>query len=219
VARRALIVSGGWEGHRPHELAEIAADGLRGRGFDVELRDSLACLLDEELVGSVDLIVPNWTLGTIEPSELAALLRAVEDGTGLGGWHGGAGDAFRLEPDFQFLVGGQFVQHPGGVVEYEVRIVDRAHEIVRGLEDFTLRSEQYYVHVDPANRVLATTRFPVADGPHAANGTVDVPVAWTRRWGRGRVFYTSLGHDAEVFTQPPVLELCIRGLTWAAANP
>jgi uncharacterized protein len=217
---RALILSGGWDGHRPHELAAIAAGALRERGLEVELRDTLAALLDEELVASVDLIVPNWTMGTVERAELDALLAAVERGTGLGGWHGGAGDAFRLEPDFQFLVGGQFVQHPGGDgTEYEVRVADREHEITRGLEDFAVRSEQYYVHVDPANHVLATTRFPVADGPYAANGVVDVPVAWTRRWGRGRVFYTSLGHDPDVFGSAPVLELCVRGLQWAAAAP
>jgi uncharacterized protein len=215
---RVLILSGGWDGHRPHELAEIAARELRRRGLDVELRDTLAALLDEELVASVDLIVPNWTMGTIRREELDALLAAVERGAGLGGWHGGAGDAFRSEPDFQFLVGGQFVQHPGGEgTEYEVRIADPDHPITRGLGDFAVRSEQYYVHADPANHVLATTRFPVADGPYAANGPVDVPVAWTRRWGRGRVFYTSVGHDPDVFASQPALELCMRGLAWAAA--
>jgi uncharacterized protein len=219
MAARALLLSGGWDGHRPHELAEIAARALRERGLEVELRDTLAALLDEELVRSVDLIVPNWTMGTIERAELDALRAAVERSTGLGGWHGGAGDAFRAEPDFQFLVGGQFVGHPGGDgVEYEVRIADREHEITRGLEDFGVRSEQYYVHVDPANHVLATTRFPVVAGPHESNGEVDVPVAWTRRWGRGRVFYTSIGHDPAVFAEPSALELCIRGLLWAAGG-
>ena len=138
----------------------------------------------------------------------------------MAGCHGGMCDAFREATEWQFLTGGQFVQPPGGDgTEYDVRIVDRDHEITRGLEDFAVRSEQYYVHVDPANHVLATTRFPVADGPHAANGEIDVPVAWTRRWGRGRVFYTSLGHDPDVFAASPVLELCVRGLLWAAGAP
>jgi len=126
-------------------------------------------------------------------------------------------DSFRECPDYQFMTGGQWVAHPGDEnVEYAVRIVDRDHFVTRGVDDFVVRSEQYYMHVDPANRVLAVTGFPVADGPHVGNGAVDMPVVWTRMHGRGRVFYCSLGHRASIVELQPTLELCTRGLLWAA---
>jgi len=215
--RRALIVWGGWDGHEPEQVAAIFAAALRDRGFDVAVSATLDAFLDAQRLRSLDLIVPLWTMGTITTEQLAALLAAVEGGVGLGGCHGGMGDAFRNAPDYQFMTGGQWVAHPGNDgVTYTVTVADDAHYITEGARDFTVATEQYYMHVDPANRVLATTRFPVADGPHAANGPVDVPVVWTRVWGHGRVFYCSLGHHADVVAQPEVLTLCVRGLLWAA---
>jgi type 1 glutamine amidotransferase len=124
-------------------------------------------------------------------------------------------DAFRSSTEWQFLTGGQFVAHPGGDVRYRVAIVDRHHPITMGVEDFEVRSEQYYHHVDPAIHVLATTTFPVADGPHAANGPVQMPTIWTKRWGRGRVFYCAIGHTADDIAREPVRTLVQRGLLWA----
>jgi type 1 glutamine amidotransferase len=72
------------------------------------------------------------------------------------------------------------------------------------------------MHVDPVNKVLATTEFPVADGPHVPNGPVSMPVIWTKYYGKGRVYYNSLGHQASVISQPDTLRLCVRGLLWAA---
>ena len=217
MAQRALIVWGGWEGHEPEQVANVFADGLRGYDFDVEVSETLDVFLDHELLARLDLIVPVWSIGRIGDEQLAGLLAAVEGGVGLGGCHGGMCDSFRESPDYQFMTGGQWVAHPGDDgVEYAVRIVDRDHFITRDIDDFVVRSEQYYMHVDPANRVLAVTGFPVAEGPHAANGAVDMPVVWTRLHGSGRVFYCSLGHRASVVELQPTLELCTRGLRWAA---
>ena len=216
-AKRALIVWGGWDGHEPEQVAAVFAGGLGAHGFDVTVSATLDALLDREMLRGLDLIVPIWTMGVIAEEQLANLAAAVEGGVGLGGCHGGMCDAFRDAPLYQFLTGGQWVAHPGNDgVTYTVHIADDEHYITRGAHDFTVTTEQYYLHVDPANGVLATTRFPVVDGPHAANGPVDMPVAWTRLWGRGRVFYCSLGHHADVVRQPEVLNLCLRGLLWAA---
>ncbi|HEY8408299.1 MAG TPA: ThuA domain-containing protein [Gaiellaceae bacterium] len=216
---KALIVWGGWDGHEPESVAQLLASALRGEGFDVALSDSLDVFRDRGLLAGLSLIVPVWSMGTIEDDQLAGLLAAVEGGVGIGGCHGGMCDSFRQATDYQFMTGGQWVAHPGGDdVEYAVRFVDREHVITRGLDDFPVRSEQYYMHVDPANHVLAVTRFPVADGPHVPNGDVDMPVAWTRRHGRGRVFYCSLGHRRSVLEQEPALELCTRGLVWASGS-
>lgn len=215
MARRALILWGGWEGHEPRAVAGIFRSVLTDHDFDVRLADSLDALLDDQLE-KLSLIVPVWTMGEIGDVELASLCLAVEAGVGLAGCHGGMGDSFRDSPDYQLMVGGQFVGHPGDDgITYDVHISDPNHPLTIGIDDFSITSEQYYMHVDPSNTVLATTPFPVAEGPHVPNGPFEMPVAWTRRHGAGRVFYCSLGHDAEIVALPPVLELCTRGLLWA----
>jgi hypothetical protein len=215
--RSALIVWGGWAGHQPEQVAGIFAEGLREHGFAVEVATTLDALSDSARLRALDLIVPIWTMGTIAPHQLRPLLDAVQGGVGLAGCHGGMCDAFRDAPDYQFMTGGQWVAHPGNDgVTHDIHIVDHDHFITSAAQDFMVSTEQYYMHVDPANHVLATTRFPVADGPHVPNGPVDMPVAWTKFYGAGRVFYCSLGHHAEVVRQPEVLRLCLRGMLWAA---
>jgi len=206
--KRALVVQGGWQGHEPEQVAEILAGALRKNGFEVEVSDTLDSLKNEAALKGLDLIVPEWTMGTIEPDQLQPLLAAVRSGVGIAGVHGGLGDSFRYETEFQYMVGGQWVAHPGGDgVEYQVHIEDVPSPITHGLEDFSVCSEQYYMHVDPGNRVLATTRF----------GDVVMPVTWTKMYGQGRVFYCSLGHVAQVFDQAPeILTMVTRGMLWAA---
>jgi type 1 glutamine amidotransferase len=219
AAGSALIVWGGWKGHEPEEVAGIFAAALRQADFEVEVSDTLDAFLDGERLEALDLIVPIWTMGEIRKEQRAPVLAAVEGGTGLAGCHGGMCDAFRQDVEWQFMTGGQWVAHPGNAdVTYGVTITDREHAITQGLEDFEVTSEQYYVHVDPANHVLAATRFPTVDGPHAANGPVDVPVAWTRMWGKGRVFYSSLGHVAATARESGPHELMRRGMLWAAGR-
>ncbi len=215
--KRALIVRGGWEGHEPVQVSELFASMLRDMGFQADISESLDSFLDAERLASMDLIVPVWTMGRITEEQLRPVLAAVEGGTGLAGCHGGMCDAFRESCDWQFMTGGQWVAHPGGDgVEYDVRPIPGSSPIVEGLGDFRVKSEQYYLHVDPAVAVIATTRFPVVAGPHSPNGTCEMPVAWTKRWGAGRVFYCSLGHHADVFDAPPAREMMRRGLLWAA---
>jgi uncharacterized protein len=210
----ALFVCGGWEGHEPEKCAEIFAPILREKGYEVEISSTLDTYLDEDKMTSLDLVVQVWSMGEITGEQERGLLEAVRGGVGLAGWHGGLADSFRNNPNFQFMVGGQFVAHPGGIVEYEVNIVDREDPITAGLEDFRVRTEQYYLHVDPLNEVLATATFA---GDHAPwiEGAV-VPVAWKKRWGAGRVFYCSLGHVAADFDVPEVRKIVERGMLWAS---
>ena len=207
--KKALIVWGGWDGHEPEDVAKILTGALCDEGFDVELSDSLEAFEDEEKLKGLDLIVPEWTMGDITPEQLSPVLAAVESGVGIAGLHGGMGDAFRQSTQWQFMVGGQWVAHPGGAdVTYKVEIVSD-HAIVDGIEDFEVTSEQYYMHVDPNIEVLAVTYF-------QKFGTAPVPVVWKRTWGQGRVFYSSLGHNAEVAAQEEPLEIMTRGMKWAA---
>ena len=214
---KALVVYGGWDGHQPKEVAAIYTEILEKNGFHVTVSDTLDAYASEDLP-SYKLIVPIWTMGTITPDQLNPLLAAVKGGVGLAGCHGGMCDSFRAETEYQFMTGGQWVSHPGdNGVTYTVDIRVPDHFITTGSPNtFTVVSEQYYMHVDPAVHVLATTRFPVADGPHVRNGVVDMPVVWTKWYGNGRVSYNGLGHDTTVVSQPEVLRLLERGCLWAA---
>jgi hypothetical protein len=153
-------------------------------------------------------------MGTIAPDQLVGLLNAIRGGLGIAGWHGGLCDAFRSNTEYQFMTGGQFVAHPGGIIDYTVNIAKTDDPIVAGLSDFTVHTEQYYMHVDPTNDVLATTVFSGIDAPWV-KGCV-MPVVWKRTFGEGRVFYSSLGHAASDFDVPEFLEIMRRGMLWAS---
>jgi hypothetical protein len=213
--KRALIFFGGWPGHQPREGAGFFAERLAKRGFSVELRDSLGCLADAAFLEGFDLITPLWTMGGITEQQERNLVQAVRSGIGLGGFHGGMGDAFRGSIGYQWMVGGQFVSHPDDIKDYVVNIARPADPIVAGLGDFAVRSEQYYMLVDPLNEVLATSVFSSKTAPWI-DGVV-VPVVWKKRHGLGRVFYSALGHEVHEFLDvPEQLELTLRGLAWAA---
>ena len=205
---KALIVWGGWEGHEPRQVAERLAGMLRGHEFEVAIEDALDVFADADRLAGLDLIVPHWTMGEIGKDQLKGVLEAVAGGVGLAGVHGGAGDSFRQATDWQFMIGGQWVAHPGGVIDYRVHILDHVHPITAGLDHFDMHSEQYYMHVDPSNRVLATTTFEV-------NGCT-MPAAWVRNWGAGRVFYCASGHVAADLDCPELATMITRGMLWAA---
>ena len=212
--KKALIVWGGWDRHEPKQTAEIAASILDAEGFQVEVSDTLDSFADTDKVMAMDLLVPVWTMGEITGEQSKGLLSAVRSGVGFAGWHGGAGDSFRQNTGYQFMVGGQWVAHPGGCLEYEVNIIDHKDPITAGLSDFKMNSEQYYMHTDPSNKVLATTTFSGVDAPWI-KGCV-MPVVWKRVYGEGRVFYSSLGHVAKDFDVPECREIQKRGMIWAA---
>jgi type 1 glutamine amidotransferase len=167
-------------------------------------------------MAAVHLVVQVYTMGSIAPDQEKGLLEAVKEGAGLAGWHGGLADAFRQNTEYQFMVGGQWVAHPGGVIDYAVRVLDHEDPVTRGVSDFRMHSEQYYMHVDPNVKVLAVTEF---NGQHAPwiEGSV-VPVVWKKRYGKGRVFYSSLGHVASDFDVPEALEIMKRGILWASGS-
>ena len=208
------MVWGGWSGHEPKQCVERFAPALRDAGFEVDIADTLDAYRDAERMRSLSLIVPCWTMDAISAEQLAGLLAAVRAGVGIAGWHGGMADSFRQATEYQFMVGGQWVAHPGNIIDYRINITDRNDPITAGLEDFAMRSEQYYLHTDPSNEVLATTTFSGEPAPWIA-GTV-MPVVWKRQWGQGRVFYSSLGHVASDFDVPEAYEITRRGLLWAA---
>ena len=214
--KKALMVWGGWEGHEPGQTVERFAPFLREAGFEVRIENDMAVYADAEYMNSLSLVVPVWTMGSIAAEQEQGLLDAVKSGVGLAGWHGGMADSFRQNTSYQWMVGGQWVAHPGNIIDYTVQIADKDHEITRGMSDFAVHSEQYYMHVDPGNTVLATTTFSGAHEGAAWIAGTQMPVVWTRMWGAGRVFYSSLGHVNADFETPEVAELVRRGMLWAA---
>ncbi len=213
--KKVLMTWGGWEGHEPKQCTDVFAPLLKERGYDVEIVDSLDIYTDVDKMASFDLIVPAWTMSSITKEQETGLLDAIKSGVGIAGWHGGMGDSFRQNTEYQWMVGGQWVAHPGNVIDYEVNIIDHDDPITKGISDFKMHSEQYYMHVDPSNEVLATTTFNSPIAPWV-NGCV-MPVVWKRMWGGGRVFYSSLGHVANDFsTAPEAREIQLRGMEWAA---
>ena len=211
--KQALIVWGGWAGHEPGECAEVVGRMLREDGFDVVSENTTEAFTDPRLK-EFSLVVPIVTMSTIEKEEIDSLSAAIESGVGLAGFHGGMGDSFRNEVKYQFMVGGQWVAHPGNVIDYTVQVTRPDDPVMAGVGDFAYRSEQYYMHTDPNNEVLATTIF----GPEHASwiGGHVMPVVWKRHHGAGRVFYSSLGHKAHEFESAPMATILRRGMAWAA---
>ena len=214
--KKVLVVYGGWEGHKPEAFAKRMAAWLETEGAVFTVSDSLGIYTDEAFMSSVDLIIQYWTMGKITKEQEAGLLNAVKNGAGIAGCHGGTGDSFRDNTEYQYMVGGQWVAHPGGEIDYEVNILDTGDPVTEGVEDFDIHTEQYYMHVDPNVKVLATTTF---------NGDVDswidsavIPVAWKKYFGKGRVFYLSIGHSPGTFEVPEVWAMLTRGMKWAGGS-
>ncbi|WEK05132.1 MAG: ThuA domain-containing protein [Candidatus Devosia phytovorans] len=211
--KSALIVYGGWSGHEPEECAAIYRRWLHEDGYSVRVATETSAFADPS-IHDLSLIIPIFTMSKIEKAEVENLTKAVENGVGLAGHHGGMSDAFRDSVDYQFMVGGQWVAHPGNIIDYTVDVADPLDPIMAGIKSFAYRSEQYYMHVDPSNHVLATTTF---TGEHASwiEG-VKMPVAWKRQHGKGRVFHSTLGHQAKEFDVLEMATIMRRGMNWAA---
>lgn len=205
--KRALIISGGWEGHQPDRISGIFKLMLEEENYQVEISKSLDSIHTDFRLNDYQVIIPNWTMGQISYESISALLKAVREGVGIAGIHGGMGDAFRNETEYQFMVGGQFVAHPGGQdVTYTIEMVDNEHIITQSISDFTIKSELYYMHIDPAIHVVAATKV----------NQTQMPVAWTKMYENGKVFYCSIGHKPEDLDNTNAYNLVKNGILWAA---
>jgi len=214
--KKALMVWGGWDGHEPQQCVDIFAPFLQQQGYDVEISDTMDVYTDAEKMNSLSLIVPVWTMGEISSEQFNGLSGAVKSGVGLAGWHGGMCDSFRTNTEYQFMTGGQWVAHPGNIIQYSVQITDHNDPITQGISDFEMNSEQYYMHTDPGNEVLATTTFSGQHGDAPWIKDVVMPVVWKKMWGQGRVFYSSLGHVSKDFEVAENKEIVQRGMLWAS---
>ena len=211
--KNVLIVYGGWKGHQPEVFAKKISSWLENQKANVTLSESTASYTDNELMQSLDLVIQHITMSEMSNRESKGLRDAIARGVGLAGCHGGLGDSFRNDTEYQYMVGGQFVKHPGGQIDYEVTISNSTDPITAGISDFSLKTEQYYMHFDPNIEILATTSF---SGQHDAwiDG-VEMPVVWKKTYGKGRVFYSALGHSEDIFEIPEAWNIMTRGIEWA----
>jgi len=212
--KNILVVWGGWDGHQPDVFAKKISKWAKKMGAHVTVSDSLGVYANKELMDKQDLIIQYWTMGEISKEQSEGLLEAVKNGTGLVGCHGGIGDSFRNNTDYQYMVGGQWVTHPGGKINYSVQISNTGDPVTEGLQDFEIQNtEQYYMHVDPNVRVLATTTFNADHDAWIAGNSM--PVVWKKHYDKGPVFYISIGHNPEDFDHPAVWTMLTRGIDWA----
>ncbi len=214
--KKILYTWGGWDGHEPEQSVSLFKPWLESEGATVDVFNSLDPYADEGYMAGIDLVIQIFTMAQISNEQEKGLLQAVRNGMGVAGWHGGLCDSFRQNVEYQFMTGGQWVAHPGGVIDYHVKITDHSDPVTSGLTNFDMHSEQYYMHVDPNVKVMATTEF---SGEHAdwIDGCT-IPVVWKKRYGKGRVFYSSLGHVMSDFEVPQALEIMKRGIRWASAS-
>lgn len=213
--KNILVIWGGWEGHQPEVYARKVSKWARSKGANVIISDSLGVYSNKEIMGKMDLILQHWTMGSITEEQSRGLIEAVKSGTGLVGCHGGIGDSFRNNPEYQYMVGGQWVAHPGGKINYKVEIENTDDPIIQGIDDFEIfNTEKYYMHVDPNVKVLARTIFS-GDHDEWIEGAT-MPVVWKKIHKKGRVYYMSIGHNPEDFDHPAVWTLLTRGIYWAA---
>ena len=214
-AQEALIFSGGWKGHKPHEAARVIKLELEQLGYTVTSTKTMACLNDAAALKKYDLIIPNWTMGKISPVQLKNLSDAVKAGAGLAGLHGGMGDAFRKTPEYEAMVGGQFLKHPYKG-KYDVNIQASDHPVMKKVPaDFDYSSEKYFMRLSDDITVLADTDY------SSIKPGLRMPVVWVKKWGKGRVFYSALGHNVplEYEKYPEAKVILIEGCRWATRKP
>ena len=225
MKKKALIVYGGWEGHDPELVAHRFGGWLREENFDVNITDEMEKVFaDKDYLMGLNLIIPIRTQDELSDPLEYNVADAVDSGVGLAGCHGGMCDAFRFNVEWQWMTGATWVAHPGtkyihlnsydpdgsdaergegwSYTHYTVNFPKQCSSpLIEGLEDFDVFTEQYFLHIDPCVNVLATTTFKTPC-PNMANGEIVMPVAYTKLWGKGRIFYCSMGRDFDAPRAP-----------------
>jgi len=188
-----------------------------------------------------DLTVPGADKNPPMPKEAKAqLLDAIRNGKGFIGTHsacdtfhtvedpsigpGYHNDGDKTDPYIQ-MIGGEFIMHGGGQAHFQpgrMIVVDKAFPGISGLpEDFAPVEEWYSMkNFQPNLHVLliqdTSTMMKAMGG--ACYDRPNYPATWSSAYGKGRVFYTSMGHRAEVWNDPMFQQILIGGLKWAVGD-
>jgi len=165
------------------------------------IEDDLDALIAPKL-NPYNVIVFYYTVGEITDAQRDGLSNFLASGKGYVGIHSAA-DSFRGDPAYRAMVGGYFVTHPR-YRQYQVSIVNNEHPITKGMDEFMVTDEQYITDYDPRVEILASALW---------KGKA-MPVAWTKSWGKGRIFYLALGHNADSCKDENFKLLLRRGVIW-----
>jgi uncharacterized protein len=204
---KTLLLVGG-EIHNFKGIGDVVEGFLKKtEKFDITRVDNDLDALKADRIAPFDLVVFYWTVGTIKEEQRQGLLNHIASGKGFATFHSGA-DSFRDDPIYRAFVGGYFITHPA-YRQFQVSVVDDENPITKGLGDFMVTDEQYIVEYDCRITVLANGLW---------KGKV-MPSVWTKPWGKGRLFYTGLGHDPKACEQAVFQKLLTRGALWAAGKP
>lgn len=206
--------------HKGSNKSVFWAQKLEEDGFEVERIGSTEPLFDKKLLSEIDLLVMSWSEDHITREMALNLCDAVGfDGLGLAGYHE-TSTAFR-QYHWHWMFGSFMATHPGYVKnrwqhKYTVHVTNPDDPIMRGITDFEHCSEQFYLFHDGdnLNEVLADTTMTESDYPWMVG--CKSPVAYKRQWGKGKIFYSTLGHSVEEFECENVYKIQHRGMVWAS---
>ncbi len=180
-----------------------------------------AKLLAPGLQKEFDAIVMFDMVGSISPEQQQAFVALLNEGIGVVSLHHNMG-AHRKWDEFRKIIGGKFIFEPGEIdgeklgksgwshgQDMKVTVADKDHPITKGLKDFEIHDETYnkYYTADDV-KVLLTTDHPKNDPE----------LAWVLNYGKSRVFYFMLGHDAKTWENPNFPEILARGIRWTAGK-
>ncbi len=207
MAKIKALVFGGGEIHDGIGCADEAQKTLEKSGlFDITRVNNDLSVLESPNLDPYDVIVFYYTIGEITDAQKNGLLNWVASGKGYVGIHSAA-DSFRDCPEYRAMVGGWFVTHPA-YRQYQVQVTDPEHPITKDLNEFFVTDEMYVTDYDPRVNILASSLW---------KGD-KMPVAWTKQWGKGRVFWLALGHDPAACQHEMFKLLLTRGAVWAAGQ-
>ena len=156
-------------------------------------------------------------LSADQRSDLLSFIR--DDGKGFVAAHS-AVTAFFSWPEFGEMLGGRFDEHPWGIADGTVVVDDPAFPAMRGLprtrvvhdelyqiKDFSREKIRVLAHLDASKLDLTKPLVHRKDG--------DFPVAWAKTYGKGRVFYSILGHADENWDDPAMAKMYFEAIRWA----
>jgi len=208
--KKILYVYGGPEFHPTEPGGKMLAQFLKADGrLELEMTNDLDAFI--RLPGGQYAAVVLYATGfhdDLTPQREQGLLDFVRAGGGFVGIHSAA-DSFRGSRAYVDMLNGEFLTHPEHH-EFKVTIADKSHYLVARMPDFSIYDEMYHLqNFDPAKcAVVAQTQW---QGKQ-------MPMAYARDYGQGRVTYVAPGHTLQTWRHPEFQKLLIRAIAWSTGS-